>query len=353
MDYGHQEPIMRKSDSPDFFKFNKERKFKPLEYFSPLKSVGQLFPQDQGVGVVGQLKNLEIDQRTLNLIRREFLKYDKESSGKIKIEEFKQIARKICSNEITKYHIKEIVKLFSNQNQNTQVRAHILELLNKLQAKLEQKYADPKSAFRLFDVNNSGDISQEEFQLTLDMIQMDISEDQGLEIFRFLDQNQDGGITLEEFSQIYTESRNRKLQTEFEKRQEINSNMDMFTTISQEDIQSKVSRQSLNKSAVRQQQNKSLIGKIEKSQPKESKQPKMQNQNALEDYLQQIKQLNKQEKLQVQTNKRKEPHYNFNNYERPQLNNLTNKPRKQSEKAHFKKFEAIAIRCKVKLLNNQ
>ncbi len=39
------------------------------------------------------------------------------------------------------------------------------------------KYQDLKSAFRFFDVNGSGDISQDEFQLGLDILHMDITED--------------------------------------------------------------------------------------------------------------------------------------------------------------------------------
>lgn len=43
-DYGYKDPMIRKTDSPDFFKFSKKRKTKTIEYFSPLKTTTQYFP---------------------------------------------------------------------------------------------------------------------------------------------------------------------------------------------------------------------------------------------------------------------------------------------------------------------
>lgn len=41
------------------------------------------------------------------------MKIDQDSLGKVKIEQFKSAIKKICSNEITKFHLREILKLFA------------------------------------------------------------------------------------------------------------------------------------------------------------------------------------------------------------------------------------------------
>lgn len=46
MDYGFKDVMIRKSESPNFLKFNEEKKFKPIYYFSPLKSTAEYFPDD-------------------------------------------------------------------------------------------------------------------------------------------------------------------------------------------------------------------------------------------------------------------------------------------------------------------
>ncbi|CDW81077.1 ef hand family protein [Stylonychia lemnae] len=321
MDYGHGDNLIRKSESPDFFSFKEEKKLKTIDYFSPLKATQDYFPGDQAQKIFEKMQSFEIDQRTMNHIRREFLKLDQNSTGSVSVEIFKQALKKVCSNEITKFHLRDMLKLFANgtsqvdyqfikalsylimfwnkppnkfkndstfmrdviqqnQNQNTQVRTYILELLNKLQGKLEQKYPDLKSAFRFFDVNNSGDISLEEFQLTLDILQLDINEDQSMQIFKFLDTNADGNISLDEFSQIYYEQRQR-LQG---RQNNLNMQDDLWTTLEQDEIRSNFSKTIVKDN---QSQNFTNFPRTDRQQSG-AKQDRLKNHPQLEDYLQQF-----------------------------------------------------------------
>ena len=56
-----------------------------------------------------KMKELIVDQRTINILRREYLRLDSDEKGRMDINNFIPIIAKVCNNEIVKEKLKDLI----------------------------------------------------------------------------------------------------------------------------------------------------------------------------------------------------------------------------------------------------
>lgn len=228
---------------------------KPLELSPPKTKKKEIKEEKEVKGEIGsssllgfmkRLKKYKFDFSKLVQLKLIFLASTAEESGLAPVEVFKfnareieklidendfeyiisQITSKKDSSQVSFFKIKSFIEdigTISKQNQQQssfmndvmkeedQPRAPpsdpiIANLIAKMFHKLEEKYTTIRQAYKMFDTDNSTNVSYKEFQRGLDTMGIIVFEKDCRKMFNYIDKDISGELSYVEFSKCYEQT---------------------------------------------------------------------------------------------------------------------------------------------------
>jgi len=84
---------------------------------------------------------------------------------------------------------------------------NIKDWLSSLAIKIDERFKKVANAFRYFDLRSTGKISFADFSFIIDQLHIRFSRQQLIDMFRYLDKDQDGFLLYNDFCELCEEKR--------------------------------------------------------------------------------------------------------------------------------------------------
>lgn len=132
--------------------------------------------------------------------REAFKIFDKDGDGKIDRQELGTVMRALGQNPTQR----EIDDLVNEMDQNNDAAINFAEFLTMMarQVKEQDVEAEILEAFKVFDADGDGKISQAELVRVLTTIGEKLTEDEAKQMLQAADTDSDGQIDIEEFARV-------------------------------------------------------------------------------------------------------------------------------------------------------